>query len=106
VIKLFGTGQGPVSPPVADGEAAPGEPSANTVAVPTVDGQTCLTKQPSVCVAIGSTFGEIQFSGLQAGVVGTWQLNVKIPGNAPSGSVPVRAVINGIPSNIITVSIR
>jgi uncharacterized protein (TIGR03437 family) len=106
-IKVFGTGQGSVSPPVADGEAASADASIHTVAVPTADSQACLARQPSVCVAIGNAFGEIQFSGLAAGEVGTWLITVKIPLDAPSGNaVPLRAVINGAPTNIVTVAIR
>jgi uncharacterized protein (TIGR03437 family) len=105
-IKIFGTGQGPVSPPVPDGEEAPAEPAVNTVAVPTSDGQACLSRQPSVCVAIGTTFGEIQFSGLASGEVGMWLITVKVPVNAPSGVVPLRALINGAPTNIVSVAIR
>jgi uncharacterized protein (TIGR03437 family) len=104
-IRLLGTGQGPVSPALPDGEAAP-EGDVKTVAVPTTDGNACLTKQPSICVAIGNTFGEVKFSGLAAGLVGVWQLDVKIPENAPTGNIPVRAVINAVPSNIVTVAIR
>jgi uncharacterized protein (TIGR03437 family) len=104
-IRLIGTGQGPVSPTIADGVAAL-EGVVNTVAVPTSDGNTCLTRQPSVCVAIGNTFGEVKFSGLAAGMVGVWQIDVRIPENAPTGNVPLRAVINAVPSNIIAISIR
>jgi uncharacterized protein (TIGR03437 family) len=104
-VTILGTGQGPVSPPVADGQAAPLDVS--TVAVPTSDGVTCLSKQPSVCVAIGSTFGDVQFSGLAPQMVGVWQLTVKIPANAVTGdAVPLRAVINGSPSNIVTMAIK
>lgn len=107
VIQLFGTGQGPVSPQVPDGMAAPSGLLSRTLAIPTSDGQTCLITQPSVCVAIGSTFGETQYSGLAPGFAGLWQVNVKIPQSAPVGSaVPIRAVVNGTPSNIVTVAIR
>jgi uncharacterized protein (TIGR03437 family) len=103
-VKIFGTGQGPVSPNIPDGEAAP--EGVLTVAVPTSDGNTCLTRQPSVCVVIGNTFGEVEFSGLAPNEVGVWQLSVKIPAVAPSGTVAVRALINGAPTNIVNVSIR
>jgi uncharacterized protein (TIGR03437 family) len=107
VISLFGTGQGQVSPAVADGAGAPASPLAATVAVPTSDAKTCLTQQPSVCVAIGSTFGNIQFSGLAPNYVGLWQLNVQIPMDAPTGSaVPVRVVINSTTSNLFTIAIK
>jgi uncharacterized protein (TIGR03437 family) len=104
-IKIFGTGQGPVRPSLPDGEPASGS-GILTVAVPTADSNTCLTRQPSVCVAMGSVFGDVRFSGLASGVVGTWQLDVRIPDNATPGVVPVRVVINGVPSNIISVAIR
>ena len=111
VISLFGTGQGPVSPPVANGGVAPAAPTANTVAVPTSDIQTCSTRQPSLCVILGNSasavLGNIQFSGLTPGFVGIWQIDVQIPQTAPSGNaVPVTAVINGAPSNSITVAIK
>jgi uncharacterized protein (TIGR03437 family) len=107
VVTLFGTGQGEVSPAVPDGEAAPSGSLARTVAEPTSDGAACLTSQPSVCVAIGSTFGEVLYSGLAPGFVGLWQVNVRIPNNALTGdAVPVRAVVNASPSNLISVAIR
>lgn len=103
-IKIFGTGQGAVSPPVPDGEMASAE--VVTVAVPTSDGTACLNRQPSVCVAIGSTFGQIEFSGLVPQKVGMWQLTVKIPLTAVTGNVNLRVLINGVPSNIVTVAIK
>jgi len=69
IINVFGTGQGPVSPPVRT-ETRDLTPLASTVAVPTADGNTCLNQQPSLCVAIGTVFGEIQSSGLAPGAVG------------------------------------
>jgi uncharacterized protein (TIGR03437 family) len=104
-VRITGTGQGPLSPSIADGDIAP-EGGISTVAIPTTDGNTCLTRQPSVCTAFGNTFGEVRFSGLAGGMVGVWQLDVRIPENAPTGNVPVRVVINAVPSNIITVAIR
>ncbi|MEO7649015.1 MAG: hypothetical protein ABIZ80_00980, partial [Bryobacteraceae bacterium] len=107
IIQLFGTGQGQVTPPVPDGTPAPADSPVNTVATPTADANTCISKQPAVCVAIGSTFGEIQFSGLAPGVIGVWQIKVKIPANALTGNaIPVRAVINATPSNLVNVAIR
>jgi uncharacterized protein (TIGR03437 family) len=107
VISLYGTGQGQVSPAVADGTGAPANPPATTVAVPTSDAKTCLTQQPSVCVAIGASFGNIQFSGLAPNYVGLWQLNVQIPVDAQTGAaVPVRVVINSTTSNLFTIAIK
>jgi uncharacterized protein (TIGR03437 family) len=107
-IVLYGTGQGQVSPAVSDGNGAPGSPLAQTVAVPTSSATTCLNTQPSMCVAVGSTgFGGVQFSGLAPGFVGLWQINVTIPAGTPAGgAVPMRVVINGTPSNTVTVAVR
>lgn len=106
-IQIYGTGQGQVSPAVADGAAAPTSPLAQTVAVPTSNGTTCLNNQPSMCVAIGSAFGNVSYSGLAPGYVGLWQINVAIPAGTPTGSaVPIRVVINGTPSNTVTVAVR
>jgi uncharacterized protein (TIGR03437 family) len=107
VVSLYGTGPGPVNPVVASGEVAPGSPLAVTVANPTADGGTCLTVQPSMCVAIGSTFGEVLYSGLAPGFVGLWQINVRIPEGALTGdAVPIRGIVRGVPSNQPTLAIQ
>jgi uncharacterized protein (TIGR03437 family) len=105
-IKIYGTGQGPVSPAVPDG-IAPSDATISTIAVPTTDLQACLTQQSTVCVAIGTAVGEIQFSGLAPGVVGTWQITVKVPSQIqPGNTVNLRAVINGAISNIVTAAVK
>jgi uncharacterized protein (TIGR03437 family) len=106
-VTLFGSGQGGVNPPVPDGQA----PAAlsETVASPVADGGACLTQQQAVCVAIGSAFGEITFSGLAPGFVGLWQLNVKIPDKdtvLTGPAVSVRAVIHRRASNVVSLAIR
>jgi len=108
VIVLYGTGQGQVSPAVLDGQTAPGPPSlANTVAVPTSDSRTCLNSQPSMCVAFGnSAFGDVKYSGLAPGYIGLWQINVAIPAGVTGSAVPVRVIINGVPSNTVSVGVR
>jgi uncharacterized protein (TIGR03437 family) len=107
VIQIYGTGQGPVSPAVADGSPA-GTPLSNTIAVPTTNASTCLNSQPSMCVAIGSSgFGDVKFSGLAPGFIGLWQINVVVPSGLPSGNVPIRVIINGVPSgNTVTFAVR
>jgi uncharacterized protein (TIGR03437 family) len=108
-ITLYATGQGQVSPSVPDGTAAPGPPGlAHTVAVPTSDGSACLKNQPSMCVAVGSAgFGTVQYSGLAPNYIGLWQINVTVPpGTAPGSAVPVRVLINGTPSNVVSIAVR
>jgi uncharacterized protein (TIGR03437 family) len=106
-IQIFGTGQGQVSPAVADGTQAPSQPTANTVAVDTNSAQTCFATQPSMCVAIGSAFGNISYSGLAPGGIGLWQINVAIPaGIATGNTVGVRVVIDGASSNLVTIAVK
>jgi uncharacterized protein (TIGR03437 family) len=87
VIQLFGTGQGfvPGAPP--DGEPASG-------LVPT-------DVRPRVI--IGTDFvadSDIQYSGLAPGLVGLWQINVRIPERvAPAAAVVVVVVQRDVPSN-------
>lgn len=107
IVRLFGSGQGPVTPPVPDGVPVPADGEVHTVATPTSDGVTCLNRQPAACVAVGSSMAEVVFSGMAPGAVGLWRLDVRIPENAITGAaVPVRAVINGIPTNIVSIAIR
>jgi uncharacterized protein (TIGR03437 family) len=106
VIQLYGTGQGLVSPAVSDGTAAPSAPLSSTVAVPTTDIGTCQNTQPSICVAIGNNLGTIGYSGLAPGYIGLWQINVTIPKGTPSGNTNLRVVINGAPSNLVTIAVK
>jgi len=60
-----------------------------------------------MCVAIGSGFGNVQFSGLAPGYIGLWQINVLIPqGTATGNAVSLRVLVDGSPSNTVTVAIR
>ena len=106
VISVFGTGQGPTNPVVPDGQPAPSGGLANTVAKPTTDLGACLTSASLVCAAFGTEDAQVQYSGLAPGFVGLWQLNIQIPGDAPSGSVSLRIVIDQMLSNTITVSVK
>ena len=106
IVRLFGTGQGPVVTPVKDGQPAAGQD--DTVAIPTSDPMTCFKKQPSVCVAVGSSWAEIQYSGLASGMVSEWQLTIKIPSDSLTGAaIPLVAVIGGPNiSNLVTLAIQ
>jgi uncharacterized protein (TIGR03437 family) len=112
IVQLFGTGQGPVASPVADGQPAP-LATDNTVAVPTSDASACLNHQPAVCVALGGSGGgaqlaEIQYSGLAPGLVGVWQVNIKIPtGGVLGNTILVRALIGGAnQSNLVSIAVK
>ena len=92
-ITFFGTGQGVVSGLPPDGTAATG-----TIPTPYT---------PEIIIGTGATNNPvpasyIQYSGLAPGLVGVWQINVKIPDEVAPTSVtnatPVAIVANGIPS--------
>lgn len=89
VIQLFATGQGLV--PNAPPDGVPPTGAISTLARPRV--------------VIGSTLVEsnspdLLYSGLAPGLVGVWQINVRIPMAVPPGSATdVVVVLNSIPSN-------
>jgi uncharacterized protein (TIGR03437 family) len=75
------------------GAAAPGDALYVTAATPTV--------------TVSGVPATIGFSGLAPGLVGTWQLNVQLPANAPTGSaVPLVISMNGRVSNVTTVAVN
>ncbi len=87
VIHLFGTGQGTVS------NAPP-------------DGTTIPDKNPisgDLRVVIGTDFvpaENIEYSGLAPGMIGVWQISVKIPDRvAPEAQVIVVALFNSVATN-------
>ena len=88
VVQLFGTGQGVIANAPADGTAVPSGPLLMTSELPQVVIGTQRVPDANVL-----------FSGLAPGLVGVWQINVKIPDNvAPSATVPVAVVLRSIAS--------
>jgi enamine deaminase RidA (YjgF/YER057c/UK114 family) len=97
IIHLYGSGFGPVTPPVPDGAPA----SAATVS---------RTTNPITCGGLdanGSTISlTLLFAGLAPGLTGIYQLDVQLPGNLPVGSaVQVRCGV-GSNSGSIAVPVR
>lgn len=89
VIQIFGTGQGPLETPVADGNA-PDPPSRSV-------------RKPRVYIqAVELADEEVTFSGV-SGYPGLWQINAVVP-NLPfiAGQVPLVVVIDNVPSNPTT----
>jgi uncharacterized protein (TIGR03437 family) len=71
IVLVYCTGLGAVSPAVADGVTAPLSPLALTVQTPSV--------------TIAGQSAAVLFSGLVPGQIGMYQLNVRVPANAPLG---------------------
>jgi uncharacterized protein (TIGR03437 family) len=90
-LAIFATGLGAVRPAVASGAPAP-SPAPTTIS--------------SALVNIGGIPAAIEFSGLAPGFVGLYQVNVIVPGGLASGNQDVQLVINGTPSNTVTLAIR
>jgi uncharacterized protein (TIGR03437 family) len=92
---LFITGEGQVSPALADGTTpAAGTPSAN------------LPKpQLPVTVTVASQNANIAFIGIPSGLVGVTQINYVVPANTPLGVQPVVVTVGGVPSQAANLTV-
>src|ERR1017187_4384183 len=91
-ITIWATGAGVVTPSVPAGQDAPATPLSTTIGAPTAP--------------IGGLPARILFSGLAPGLVGVWQINAIVPGNAPAGDdLPVQVSIDGATSNTVTMAV-
>lgn len=92
-VTIWATGLGPVTNTPLTGAAAPTDPLAHTTTLPEV--------------TIGGVLAEVIFSGLAPPFVGLYQINAKVPENAPSGlAVGVVLTIGGIQSNVVTMAVQ
>ena len=93
VILIFCTGLGSVQPEVPSGNVAPtAEPLARTVTLPMVN--------------IAGIAADVAFSGLAPAFVGLYQVNVQVPAGVPSGTQEVEIIIDGLPSNTVTITVE
>jgi adhesin/invasin len=92
LIVLYLTGQGPVTPPVPEGMAAPDTPLS------LING--------SVQVAIGGKPAQIVYAGLGPRFAGLAQINAVIPQGLAAGDQPVYITINGVSSNAGLISVK
>ncbi len=75
-LVIYVTGLGQTNPAVGDGLPAPSSPLAIALTAPTV--------------TLGGVNLPVAYYGLTPGEVGVYQINVKVPGNVPTGlSVPL-----------------
>jgi len=89
-ITIYCTGLGSVTSPPPTGSAGAGQ---STTAVPVV--------------SIGGLPATVTFAGLAPTLVGTYQINVQVPANAPAGdAVPVILALDGATSNAVTVALQ
>ena len=67
----------------------------------------CVSTTATPVVTVGGVPAVVQFSGLAPTLLGVYQVNVRIPSNAPTGStVPVVLKIGGATSNTVTIAIE
>lgn len=95
VVEIYATGLGAVTNPPVLGEAARSEPLSRTVQQPVV--------------TIGGERAEVFFSGLTPGLTGLYQVNARVPQNAPVGdtvAVMLRMGEAGPLSNTVTMAIE
>ncbi|MBC8164533.1 MAG: S8 family serine peptidase [Bryobacteraceae bacterium] len=92
VISLYANGLGPVDNQPASGEPSPSGPLATTRTAPTV--------------TVGGRSAEVLFSGLAPGFVGLYQINLRIPADAPSGAQPVVISAGGVSSKPANIQIE
>ncbi|MBI3696813.1 MAG: hypothetical protein HY238_18500 [Acidobacteria bacterium] len=93
VIVVFLTGQGPVTPPVPTGRAAP----LDTLSPAALPG----------AATIGGSTAPVMFLGLTPGFVGLAQANIQIPSDiTPGAQVAMSITVGGQAGNTTTISVK
>ena len=93
ILEIFAVGLGPVTFPPPSGSAAPRFPHSETITEPRV--------------TIGGVAARLFFSGLAPTLVGLYQINARLPDEAPSGDdVVVKIIIEGLESNPVTIAVE
>jgi uncharacterized protein (TIGR03437 family) len=93
VVSIYCTGLGPVSNRPATGRPSGSQPLSLT--------------SVAASVSVGGILSDVLFSGLAPGFVGLYQVNARIPADAPAGSaVPLVLTIGGIASNTVTIAVE
>jgi minor extracellular serine protease Vpr len=90
-VILYCNGLGPVNKTPASGAPAP-------------DATSTTTTQP--VVTIGGESATVAFSGLTPGLVGVYQLNVQVPADAASGSLPLVLSIGGVQAAPLNIEVQ
>ena len=91
-LVIYANGLGAVSNQPASGEPSPAQPLAQTTGTTTV--------------TIGGSGAAVAFSGLTPNSVGLYQVNVTVPGNAPTGNQPLVISAGGMNSPATTVLVQ
>jgi uncharacterized protein (TIGR03437 family) len=92
LILLFITGQGPLTPPLSDGMAAPANPLSMIAG--------------TVGVTIGGMQAQVIYAGVAPGFAGLSQINAVIPAGLAPGDQPAFVTVNGVSSNAGLITVR
>ncbi len=89
-LIVWATGHGELSDPLDEGQPASG---------------ILYTTKAKPRVTIGGVEAEVLFSGLTPGLAGVWQINVRIPNDAPLGANVPLVVTQGFSSNAVELNV-
>lgn len=92
VVQFFLNGLGPVTDRPATGEITPTNPLPRTVDQPTV----LIAGRPA----------QVEYSGMAPSLVGVYQINARVPADAPSGILPVTVTIGGVTSKATSLPVE
>ncbi len=93
-IVLYANGLGPVDRTPPTGEFTP---------KPETGFATCRYKPE---VTIDGKLAEVYFAGLTPDGIGYYQINVKVPADAQSGTRPVTVKVNGVMAKTVNLPIQ
>jgi uncharacterized protein (TIGR03437 family) len=92
IIQVYANGLGAVDVPQRTGEPAPTDRLSRTRIQPVV--------------TVGGRPANVEFSGLAPGYVGLYQLNIRVPADAPAGIQPLVISMGGVESKAATLPIQ
>jgi uncharacterized protein (TIGR03437 family) len=101
-IQIWGTGQGPVANPPADGDIPHNGlvwSQGNLRVIIGADYTDQIPLQGSEQRNMNGDVNFIQFYGLSPSFPGMWQVNVRIPMATAAGQQPIGLMLNSIPDN-------
>ena len=93
IVAVYATGLGPLDPPVPQGTPAP----TTSVSVATTP----------IAASIAGLRAQVTYAGTAPGMIGTYQVNVRVPVGTPAGKVRLVLTADGIASQAgVTILIR
>ena len=96
IVIAYGTGFGATSPAVPSGTVSPASPAAQTV----------LPVRASLNGGTGAVNAPVEFAGLTPGYVGLYQVNIRVPADAPTGpTVELTIEQDGVTSAPVTLPV-